>query len=84
MHTRSVQTHDGDAMSKKKPKTPPVREETLDFATRTRRAVLAEMKKMTPEELFQLAVRAGIYTPDGKLTPYYRDDGPPSMARPTD
>ena len=34
------------------------------------------MQQMTPEELFQGAVRAGIYTADGQLTAPYRDDEP--------
>jgi hypothetical protein len=56
----------------------------LDEDTRRRRRVLAEMRKMSVEELFQLAVRAGIYTEDGELTPPYRDDAEPSASRPTD
>jgi hypothetical protein len=56
----------------------------LDEETLARRRVLAEMRKMTPAELFALAVRAGIYTKDGKLTPPYRDDAEPSASRPTD
>jgi hypothetical protein len=36
------------------------------------------------QKLFQLAVRAGIYTPEGELTPPYRDDGEPSAHRPMD
>jgi len=58
--------------------------EKLDSATRARHAVLAEMRKMTSEELFGLAVRAGIYTKQGKLTRPYRDDTAPSASRPTD
>jgi hypothetical protein len=56
----------------------------LDDDTRARRRILAEMQKMSPQELFELAVRAGIYTPDGRLTPPYRPDGEPSKHRPTD
>ena len=56
----------------------------LDEDTRQRRQALAEMQKMSVEELFQLAVRAGIYTEDGQLTPPYRDDAEPSASRPTD
>jgi len=56
----------------------------LDEETRRRRRVLAEMQQMSVEELFQLAVRAGIYTEDGQLTPPYRDDAEPSASRPTD
>jgi hypothetical protein len=56
----------------------------LDEDTRRRRRVLAEMQQMTPDELFQLAVQAGILTEDGQLTPPYRDDAEPSACRPTD
>jgi len=35
-------------------------------------------------EIFQLAVRAGIYTADGQLTEHYREDAEPSASRPTD
>jgi hypothetical protein len=56
----------------------------LDEETRRRRRALAELQKLSVEELFQLAVRAGIYTEDGQLTPPYRDDGDPSACRPTD
>jgi hypothetical protein len=56
----------------------------LDPATRARRTVLVEMKQMSASELFKLAVRAGIYTEDGKLTKPYRDDAEPSACRPTD
>lgn len=38
-----------------------------------RRQVLKKMKSMTTEELFQLAVRAGIYTENGELTEHYVD-----------
>jgi hypothetical protein len=30
------------------------------------------MKKMSPAEIFAIAVRAGIYTADGKLTREHR------------
>ena len=56
----------------------------LDEETRFRRRFLKEMKQMSDEELFQLCVRAGIYTEDGELTPPYRDDAEPSASRPTD
>lgn len=42
------------------------------------------MREMSIAELFDLAVRAGIYTKQGKLTEPYRDDSAPSAARPTD
>jgi hypothetical protein len=56
----------------------------LDKDTRARRRVLAEMQRMTSKEIFDLAVRAGIYTKTGKLTKHYRSDGEPSKYRPTD
>ena len=56
----------------------------LDDMTRRRRKVLAEMEQMPTEEIFQLMVRAGIYTEDGQLTEQYRDDAEPSASRPTD
>ena len=56
----------------------------LDEETRRRRRVLAEMEQLSAEEMFQLMVRAGIYTADGQLTPPYRDDAEPSACRPTD
>ena len=56
----------------------------LDEKTRRRRRILAEMEQMSTEEIFQLMVRAGIYTPDGQLTEHYRDDAEPSASRPTD
>lgn len=61
-----------------------LREPVLDEETRRRREVLAEMETMSDEELFQLAVRAGIFTPNGELTPPYRDDAEPSACRPRD
>jgi len=56
----------------------------LDEETRRRRRILAKMEQMSNEEIFQLCVRAGIYTADGQLTPPYRDDAEPSASRPTD
>jgi hypothetical protein len=57
----------------------------LDEATRTRRRSLAKMQQMTPDEVFALAVRAGIYTKAGKLTKHYRStDENVSKYRPTD
>lgn len=37
--------------------------------------LMARLRKMTPDELFQTLVDAGIYTPDGQLTEHYRDGG---------
>jgi len=48
----------------------------LDEDTRRRRRLLAEMLRMSPEELRDLAVRAGILTPEGELTEPYKDDSP--------
>ncbi len=55
----------------------------LDEETRRRRRVLAEMEQFSAEEMFQLMVRAGIYTPEGELTEPYRSTEP-SACRPTD
>jgi hypothetical protein len=55
----------------------------LDEMTRLRRRALARLEAMSPAEVFQLAVDAGIYTKDGKLTKHYRA-GEPSAMRPTD
>ena len=35
---------------------------------------MADLRKMTPHEVFLTAVESGIYTPDGQLTAHYRDD----------
>jgi hypothetical protein len=35
--------------------------------------VMARLEKMTPEEFLASLVRAGICTPDGKLTEHYVD-----------
>lgn len=35
---------------------------------------LARLRAMSPEEIFQSAVAAGIYTPDGQLTAPYRSE----------
>lgn len=43
----------------------------LDFKTKQRRTVLQEFQLMSPEEIFQLAVDAGIYDADGNLTKEY-------------
>lgn len=48
----------------------------LDEDSRFRRRRLAAMERMSPDELRDLAVRAGILTPDGNLTPPYLDDTP--------
>ncbi len=33
--------------------------------------LMAALAKMTADEIFQMSVRSGIYTPDGQLTPEY-------------
>jgi hypothetical protein len=38
--------------------------------------VMARARSLSPEEIFAIAVHAGIYTPEGELTPPYRDDEP--------
>lgn len=48
------------------------------MTTREAKKIVAEMKaytkQLTPEQLKELVVKAGIYTPDGKLTKPYRQD----------
>ncbi len=44
----------------------------LDSNDVKRRKALEEMEKMSADEIFDLAVRAGIYTNDGELTPPYK------------
>jgi hypothetical protein len=56
----------------------------LDDMTRRRRTALVNMQRMSTEELFRVAVRAGIITRAGKLTKPYRNDAEPSASRPTD
>ena len=55
----------------------------LDEETRERRRALLKLTQLPIDELFQVAVRAGIYTPDGELTEPYRSTEP-SACRPTD
>ena len=56
----------------------------LDPETKRRREILAKAKKMSADELVQIAVRAGILTEDLELAAPYRDDSEPSACRPTD
>jgi len=60
----------------------------LDPETRERRALLRQMieehSKMSPEECLAHLVKLGTHNPDGTLTEHYRDDGEPSLCRPTD
>jgi hypothetical protein len=74
-----VSTRNGKPKVKLDPNAP-----GLDEETRRRRQVLADMQRMNPKQLLQLAVRAGIYTKSGKLAKEYRDDAAPSASRPTD
>jgi hypothetical protein len=54
---------------------------TVDAATRARHEVLAAMEKMSESQLLALAIRAGIYTQDGQLTPPYREETPLAARR---
>lgn len=56
----------------------------LDEMTRRRREALAKLQRLPTPEVFRLAVRAGIYTEDGRLTPPYDSAAGPSSSRPTD
>jgi hypothetical protein len=51
---------------------------------RQRREALLKMQQLSSEQLFALAVRAGIYTAQGDLAEPYRDENDPSSSRPTD
>ena len=44
---------------------------------------MEDLYNMSDADILQLAVDAGIYTPDGELTANYRDDAEPSVCRPT-
>lgn len=48
------------------------------MTTREAKKMVAEMKaftkQLTPEKTKELLVKAGIYTPDGKLTKPYRQN----------
>ena len=61
----------------------PPDEPGLDEETRARRVVLAKIQRMTPQEFFALAVRAGISNEDGTLTAPYASTEP-SAYRPRD
>lgn len=56
----------------------------LDDLSRRRRRVLAGLVRARTDQVFEIAVRAGIYTSDGELTADYRDDAEPSSSRPSD
>jgi len=49
-----------------------------------RRKILAEAAKLSDEELFQLAVRVGIFTKTGRLTKPYRDEAAAGTDRAAD
>lgn len=40
--------------------------------------LIQRLRQMSAEEVFQVAVSAGIYTPEGELTPRYRSDELPA------
>ncbi|MBI5543841.1 MAG: hypothetical protein HY901_08145 [Deltaproteobacteria bacterium] len=42
---------------------------------KTHARIMAKLERMTPDEVFQTAVRAGIYTADGRLTSHYSSNG---------
>jgi hypothetical protein len=42
--------------------------------------VMARARSLSPEEVFAIAVHAGIYTPEGELAPPYRDDEPQDVS----
>jgi hypothetical protein len=56
----------------------------VDEMTRRRREALEKLQRLSIGEVFQLAVRAGIYTIDGELTEPYGATAAPSSSRPTD
>jgi hypothetical protein len=43
--------------------------------------IMARLKAMTPEQVFQAAVRSGIYNPDGTLTERYARSRPSSRLK---
>jgi hypothetical protein len=53
-------------MPKHKREKKPVREKTMQ------ERVIEGLRKMSSAEKFELMVKAGIYTRDGKLTPLYQ------------
>ena len=58
-------------------------EERWPECSPTGRRVFAYLDSLTLDEISAIAVRAGIYTPDGQLTANYRSDAEPSVCRPT-
>jgi len=61
-------------MSKSAAKASPAAK-AVDPLVEMHRAALTKLRNMSPEQLFNVAVSAGIYTQDGKLTPPYRERG---------
>jgi hypothetical protein len=59
-------------------------EERFPGCSESGRRMLVALYAMSAAEVFEIAVDAGIYTPDGQLTANYRDDAEPSACRPTD
>ncbi len=47
---------------------------TAREAKKTAAEIKTLIKQLSPEKIKELVVRAGIYTPDGKLTKPYRQD----------
>ncbi len=86
MHHWGLPAQNGSAMRQKKKATAKFERKTtgVDASLAAVRRATAKLGKMSPDEIFSLAVRAGIYTKDGRLTPPYRDDAGPSACRPTD
>jgi hypothetical protein len=71
LRARHLQAHNGVTMSdaaKIRGFTPPPHANA-----EVHKRIMARLAKMTPQEVFQTAVRAGIYTSDGKLTEHYAD-----------
>jgi len=56
----------------------------LDEETIRRRAIFRVLEKMTPAEYEAHLIKIGALNPDGSLPEQYRDNGEPSIHRPTD
>lgn len=50
----------------------PLKHAKIDAETIQRREILKETSKLSSKERFEIAVKAGIYTADGKLTKKYK------------
>jgi hypothetical protein len=44
--------------------------------------IMQDLRRMTPKEVLQVAIEAGIYTPDGKLTEPYASGSAANGKRP--